>query len=380
MPTFRDTILAMLHGDPVDRLPFFHWWRHSQIGWAERAARNRGMGLCWQRPPHTTTLHNVTRTEVYDPAQRPGLYRVIYTTPLGSVYQDEKREPGVGQWHGLRSWRDVTPWQMTRLIKEATDYEVVQYIVEHTEYRPDYFPIEQAQEWLGEDGLVVAALPHSPLQMLMIDWVGSEGGRFYIHHARYREKVDALYEALVKSYAALYEIAARSPADVVLFGDNLDGVLVNPRLFQRYFMPPYEACAAAVHDRGKCLAVHMDGRLNTLKDLIAQTSIDVIEAIHPPPMGDLAIRDAVAIWPRKVLWMGYPGSVYTLGPQAVKDHALQLLRSIIPGDRLAIAMSTENLVSNANLLMLTAILENAHLPLTPKSIERIEHHVAALAK
>ena len=91
---------------------------------------------------------------------------------------------------------------------------------------------------------------HSPLQMLMIDWVGSEGGRFYIHHARYREQVDALYEAVVTSYAVMYAIAAQSPAAVVMFGDNVDGVLVNPRLFQHYFLPPYEECAAVVHDQG----------------------------------------------------------------------------------------------------------------------------------
>jgi hypothetical protein len=35
-------------------------------------------------------------------------------------------------------------------------------------------------------------------------------------------------------------------------------------------------------------------------------------------------------------------------------------------------MSTENLVSNENLLMLTSVLENAELPLTPAKIDRIE--------
>jgi hypothetical protein len=374
--TFREKILAMLHGDVVESLPFFHWWRHSQIGWAERECRNRGMGICWLRPPHTTILHNVKRTIVHDPSKGSGLYRVIYSTPLGSVYQDEKREPGVGQWHGLRSWRDVTPWHITRLVKSVEDYDVAKYIVDHTEYQPYYFPIEQAKEWLGEDGLVVASLPHSPMQMLMIDWVGSEGGRFYIHHARYREKVDALYESLVTSYSSMYEIAAHSPADVVMFGDNIDGVLVNPRLFKQYYMPTYDECADILHAQGKYMAVHMDGRLSILKDLIAQTSIDIIEAVHPPPMGDLAIHNALSRWMNKVIWMGYPGSVYTLGPHAVKEHSLQLLRSIIPGDRLCIEMSTENLVSNENLLMLTSILENAELPLTQRQIDRIKKSLA----
>lgn len=376
MQTFREKILAMLNGEVVESLPFFHWWRHSQIGWAERECRNRGMGICWSRPPHSTILHNVKRKVIHDPSKGPGLYRVIYSTPIGSVYQDEKREPGVGQWHGPRSWRDVSPWHLTRLIKSVEDYDVMKYIVDHTEYQPYYFPIEQAKEWLGEDGVVVASLPHSPMQMLMIDWVGSEGGRFYIHHARYREKVEALYESLVKSYSSMYEIAAHSPADVVMFGDNIDGVLVNPRLFKQYFMPTYEECADFLHEQGKLMAVHMDGRLNILKDLIAQTSIDIVEALHPPPMGDLAINNALSCWKNKVIWMGYPGSVYTLGPQAVKEHSLQLLRSVIPGDRLCIEMSTENLVSNENLLMLTSILENAKLPLTQRQINQIKQRLA----
>jgi hypothetical protein len=34
-------------------------------------------------------------------------------------------------------------------------------------------------------------------------------------------------------------------------------------------------------------------------------------------------------------------------------------------------MSTENQVTNANLCALTAVLENAELPLTPKIVDRI---------
>jgi uroporphyrinogen-III decarboxylase len=266
----------------------------------------------------------------------------------------------------------VSPWQIHRLIKEPQDYDVLKYMVEHTEYKPYYFPIEQAKEWLGDDGIVIAGLPHSPMQMLMIDWVGSEGGRFYIHHAKYRDKVEELYEAISKSYEAMYEIAAKSPADMVMFGDNIDGVLVNPRLYEKYFMPEYEKCAKILHEHNKIMATHMDGRVGILKDLIAKSPQDVIEALHPPPMGDLPISDALSLWKDKVIWMGYPGSVYVLGSEAVKKHALSLLRTIVPGDRLCVEMSTENLVSNKNLLTLTSVLENAELPLTDEKIDRIE--------
>jgi len=137
-------------------------------------------------------------------------------------------------------------------------------------------------------------------------------------------------------------------------------------------MPEYEKCAKVLHEHGKLMSVHMDGRVGALKDLIAKTPIDIIEALHSPPMGDLPIGEALSLWKDKVVWTGFPGSVYTLGPEAVKRHALNLLREVGSGDRLVVEMSTENLVSNEELLMLTSVFENADLPLTKEKIDRIE--------
>ena len=361
--------MAVSRGERVDRLPFFHYWRHSQIGWAERECRNRGMGMCWCRPCYVEKMHGVEITET---SPVGALVQRTYSTPVGAVSLMERREPGVGQWHAQRSWRDVTPWQTERLIKGPEDYRVVQYIVENTEYIADYFPIEQAMDWLGDEGVVLSALPHSPMQTLMIDWVGSEGGRFFFHHADHPDLVEHLYRALCKSRESLHEIAAKAPAPIVLCGDNVDGVLVNPKLFRKYFIPVYEEQAQILHKHGKLMAVHMDGRLDLLKNLIAETSIDIVEAVHPPPMGDLPIGEALTLWPDKAIWVGFPGSVYALGPEATRDYALDFLREAGRGERLVIEMSTENLVSNDNLLTLTSVLEQGDLPLTEEKIEGIE--------
>ena len=370
--TRRGRILKASRKQRADRLPFFHYWRHSQVGWAERECRNRGMGLNWQRPPYTSKMYGVEITEKQVASSGKAVLRRTYSTPVGSVYLDERREPGVGQWHAQRSWRDVTPWQIERLIKGPDDYKVVKYMVENTEYVADYFPIEQAMEWLGDDGVVLDSLPHSPMQMLMIDWIGSEGGRFFFHHTDYPELVEELYRAISKSRQPMYEIAAKSPAPITLCGDNLDGVLVNPRLFKKYFMPEYEKQAQIIHKHGKLMAVHMDGRLKVIKDLIAKTDVDIIEAFHPPPMGDLPIGEALSLWPNKAIWVGFSGSVYILGPEAVKKHALGLLKEMGDGSRVVMTMSTENLVSNENLRMLTSVLENVRLPLTKSRISKIE--------
>ena len=374
--TRRERILTATGKRLADRLPFFHYWRHSQIGWAERECRNRGMGMNWVRPPYVEKLHGVEVSEKRAVVAGRSVIRRTYTTPVGSVYEDEFREPGVGQWHATRSWRGNQPWITERLIKGPDDYRVMQYVVEHTEYVADYFPIQQAMEWLGEEGVVLDGLPHSPMQMLMIHWVGSEGGRFFYHLADYPELAQELYRATSKSREPLYEIAAKSPAPIALCGDNIDGVLVNPKLFQQFFIPEYEKQARVLHQHGKLMAVHMDGRIGVLKELVARTPIDIIEALHPPPMGDLPVGEALSLWSDKAIWLGFPGSIYELGPQATKEFALQLLRDMGPGERLAIAMSTENQVSNDNLRMLTAILEHADLPLTPEGIQRIERSLA----
>ncbi len=369
--TRRERILASALRQPADRLPFFHWWRHMQTGWAERECRNRGMGLCWLRPSYVERLHGVNITEQRASVDGRTVIRRTYSTPVGSVYEDEWREPGTGQWHATRSWRDVLPWLTTRMIKEPEDYGVVKYIVEHTEYVADYFPIEQAMDWLGEEGVVVDNLPHSPFQMLMVNWVGSEGGRCYYHLADHLDLMEDLYRAISKSREPLYEVAAKSPAPIILCGDNIDGQLISPRLFEKYFLPEYEKHGRVIHAHGKLLAVHMDGRLDSLKEMIARTPIDIIEAFHPPPMGDLSLSEALTAWPDKTIWLGFPGGVYELGPHATSELALSLLREAGTGDRLAVEMSTENLVSNENLVGLTAVLEGALLPLTPESIDRI---------
>jgi hypothetical protein len=374
--TRRERILAASRKKRADRVPFFHNWRHSQQGWAERDCRNRGMGLSWARPSYIFIWHGVEVTEKYETYSTGGVQlRRTFKTPVGTISHVEKRGPGTGQWHSNRSWQDVTPWQTERAIKGPDDYKVLNYMYQNLEIKPDYFPLEQAKDWLGEDGMVWDWVPHQGLQLLMIDWVGSEGGRFFVHHARYPDLVEESFQAIAKAYEPLWEIASGSPSDFFLLADNIDAVLVNPRLFQKYFIPEWKKCCDKMHAAGKLVGVHCDGRMAALKDLVPKTDIDVIEALHVPPMGDLPLSEALKLWPDKVIWTGFPGSVYALGPQETKKQALSMLRDIGVGERVCFEVSTENQVSNENMLALTSVLENATLPLTPEKMDEIEKAV-----
>jgi hypothetical protein len=373
--TNRERILAALHRKPVDRIPFMHWWRHFPRGSIEREVRNRGMGLCVNLPFYIESHPNVeiVQTSAYTGGKK--LLRVTYHTPIGSVY--ELFKTGVGWGTGImgRDFKGHTPWRVSpeeggRMVKRPEDYEVVKFIVEDTRYEPYYEAIRDFEHYLGEDGIVITSLPYSPFQRIAIEFVGQ--AKIYIDYARHRDKVLSLYEALVEKYRELYPLAAGAPVEYVNYGDNIDGVLVSPSFFERYYAPNYDEAARILHESGKVLGSHMDGRLRILAQAIARTRLDVIEAFTPPPMGDLPVREALSLWKEKVLWINYPSSVYVSGgPQAIRRHLLDLLGSAIPGDRILLAASTENYVPLEALKAITEVMEKAVYPISKEWIESL---------
>ncbi|GAI72068.1 unnamed protein product, partial [marine sediment metagenome] len=94
--TPRERILAQTYKKRADKLPFFYDWSHMQDGWAERECRNRGMGICWMRPSYSMKMHGVKRSETRAESAGKVVLRRTYSTPVGSVYLDETRQPGVG--------------------------------------------------------------------------------------------------------------------------------------------------------------------------------------------------------------------------------------------------------------------------------------------
>ena len=83
--TPRERIMAASAGKRADRLPFFHYWRHCQTGWAERECRNRGMGMCWNRPCCVEKTHGVEVTEQRGSERGNTAIHRTYKTPVGSV-------------------------------------------------------------------------------------------------------------------------------------------------------------------------------------------------------------------------------------------------------------------------------------------------------
>ena len=368
--TNRERILAVFHGDPVDRIPFMHWDRHFPRGLVEREVRNLGMGLCTRRPCYVESHPNV---EVTQKMLGRGTLVRTYHTPLGSLTEKWKVGVGYGEaWYG-RDWKGILPRRIEYLIKKTEDYDIMEFIVEDARYEPYYEAIKDAQRHLGEEGIVITTIGYSPFQKMLIEWIGTK--KFYIDFYKNREIIEKLYNSLAKKQEEIFHVAADSPAEYIGYGDNIDSVLVHPRLFERYYIPMYNRCARIVHARGKILGVHMDGRLKALAQTIAKSEIDVVEAFTPPPMGDLPLDDALSLWKRKVIWMNYPSSVYLSGPEPVKNYLLDLLEMAIPGERLMLAASTEIRVPEECLRVVAEVMREVTLPLSKQKIDNIRNKI-----
>jgi hypothetical protein len=360
---------AVLHHKTPDRLPFFHVDHHLPRGEKERTARDRGMGIICHRPCYLESLSNV---EVVMRPGRDGFARE-YVTPIGTLSEKLVHGPGYGLAGYDRDWRGIVPRRKEFLVKKPEDYKVLECIVENVHYEPYYYPIEDQMERIGGDGIVVADLPYEPMERLLIEWV--EWRRFYTDLRKHTSLLEGICSILQDRYEKeLFPIAANSPSEVIRYSGNLDSFLVSPPMFEQYYAPSYAKCAEIMHGNDKLLNVHMDGRLRLLSKSIAESRVDIVEAFTPPPMGDLPMDEALRLWSNKIVWVNLPSSISTLmgpSPYSMKRYLVELLELMIPGERVAIVASTENRVPEENLEAMVEVMQQATLPLSKETIDKL---------
>jgi len=323
----RERIMTVLrHGEP-DVVPWVVYQGLVPTGSLERRLRDGGMALCqWQSVIWTETPN----VRVEDRVEGRTTYRT-YHTPVGKVHSVLRSTP-LGR--GVR-----TTWTVERMVKSVQDYDVVKFIVKDTVYHYDPEPFLEAQRWLGDDGIVRASVDVSPLQQMLKTYLGFE--RFSLDLYRHPMEFNDLYQVIEERAEEAYKIVANSPAEVICAGENIDGVLTNPRLFEKYCLPFYNRMARILHQRGKIYLTHMDGRLNCLKNLISRTDIDGIEAFTPPLVGDLPLKEARALWGKKIIWANFPETIFLLGADETRRFTRELLKTAAPGDNFLVGITED---------------------------------------
>jgi len=304
--------MATLQGNKTDTVPFtIYEWILSN---ASAPDGLKALGLIPIGSAGTFTEAREGFTTEYEHIVEDGHKRIRATvkTPVGELTQVVGRDPTFG-----------TNWNHEFFIKQPEDYPIMEYVFEHCTFSPDFDKYVEANNKMGESGIVVSEVMQMPLITLEAAIMGpvawSEGLMLY------PDDFKRLHDTLSKNHRRMIDIVAQSPAEVVWLPDNITGIMVSPDVFTEYCTPAYEYACSVLHDSEKLCFSHFDGANATLKDCIAATDIDIIEAFTPPPMETMTVADARQAWPDKVLSLNFPGNVVREDDAAIKTWTNQYM-------------------------------------------------------
>ena len=324
--SIRERLHAFWRGERPDQIPYtiYYWeWRHTADDPAWQGLFDDGLGVTWHQPTFSVTHHNVafdTETTTENGAE---VMRRIQRTPVGEID---------ALW--------VDGWHSKYWLETPEDYRVMAYIAQHTEIAPAYEAYETFEGELPEWAVALPVVGRTPLQTILVDFVGLE--RFGVHLYEYADEVRMLYDALLNNFRRTVDIVADGPGFFVSNLENFTAETLGPRRYREFLMPVYDECFKVLHDAGKIVGSHYDGRTKVCSDVIAEAPIDLIESLTPPPEGDQTLAECRAAWPDKLFWSNINVACYDLPPAELRETVLTRVQEAGPdGTKLAFEVSEQ---------------------------------------
>jgi hypothetical protein len=306
----RERVLAVLRGEVPDKVPFTIYECMIPQCAVERRLRNDG--LCIVNRHHqgysSFTPGCTTESFHYHEDGKPRV-RTVTRTPVGEI--STVVQPAV-----------FTNWILQREFKGPEDYAVLLYLVEHKVYSPAYEPFANAEEWMGPDVILRAAVGSSPLHRIM-GWMGLE--TFAVEWMERRDEVLKLEAAMRRRKREAYEIVARAPITHANYGGNEVPEVMGLERFREFVLPVHNECAEVFHAHGKLLGCHLDGNNRLWAKEVASSGLDYIEAFTPSPDTDMTLAEALEAWPDKVIWLHFPSSIQVARIARVKEVAREIV-------------------------------------------------------
>lgn len=368
--TGRERILAAIHGEARGRLPWTPrldlWFRaHLRNGtlpekWVGASMWDiiRGVGgLIYY--PNISTWHerlwgveivetvdgkvtgadqpmalSFSGRDVWGLGDRWGKETITeYRTPKGTVSTKHV-------WlEDMRSGGVQSPQLQEHIIKSVEDYPVVEYLLEHTEYLPDYQIIQDVMTEVGDDGIIIGGAGWSPIHALMNDYIGYN--ECFFHMVDYPEEFARLLQVLKERTWEIKQIAARSPAEILMIDCNWSDTITSPPLFHKYFVPILQELVDFMHRHGKLTTCHVDGDMKRLLEQFVETGVDIAEAIAPHPLCNYTLAEArEVLGSRMTIWGGIPTPLFTNAytDEQFDEYVRGIFRTIAPGDHFILAM------------------------------------------
>lgn len=295
--TKRQRLLAALHAQEVDRLPWSplidpyfinslpRQGIHLSIIEAMRYIGNDIMERHVAKPEiifNNTSIHE----EISSDKKHA---RIYYETPVGSIYE-EKRNSG------------QTGFITKHLIEDIEDVKVYQYMVEHSMCKDNITAFVQRDNYIGDDGIATTSGPMSPIQLLLQKICGVENTVYLL--ADYPDEMEQLFHSMHEANKKTYEVIAHYPTEVIFDYEDTSSSVMSKNMFTDYSVPAINDYSKILHDSGKLFITHMCGCLNVFKEEIGHGLQDGIDSVCPPSTGDLYIWDARKAWGKNKVVIG----------------------------------------------------------------------------
>ncbi len=376
--TKKERILAAMRGETPDMLPYtprFDLWYNSNAYRGALPKRHQGRTADEIARAEGWALHKVIPEllEVVDPQENVtrgiGLYslkengyrinfspnvrlnvqktrqgeeeatRVEYHTPKGvvstkEVINEEMRNAGVS----------IT-WVQEHAIRRLEDYEIWAYIFENITVTPDYERYRAWQQRVGDDGVAVmmGTFSASPVHHIQRDFL--DATEFFFHYNDHHQPMHRLAEAIGWVYDQILKVVGDSPAEAVLWGANYDDMITYPPYFEKELSPWLRKASEYLSSRGKLVVCHCDGENQGLIDLIADSGMDVAEAVCCAPMTKLPIETYYERWSKsgKLTIMG--GLIQSMLSPAtaslddLRTYLDHFFKAVAPGRRIILSVA-----------------------------------------
>lgn len=243
-------------------------------------------------------------------------------TPVGSVTGRWKFTDKVG----------IIPHFVKYVVNNYEEMKVFHYAMDHMNTEPvtaNYDAFLRIDKVIGDDGIPTASISSSPFMHLIEFVFGLENTYLLLHD--HRDDVEDILAKLHASLKRYVEVLAASPAQVVIQYENTSTTLLSPTIFRRYCLPYLNDYADILKAAGKIYLIHMCGTLRALVGDIGQGHFNGICDIAPSPTGDLALDEAAARLPGKVVIGGIDANTFICQDAGfVKAEVSNLIKCIEP--------------------------------------------------
>jgi hypothetical protein len=319
--SIRARIMEVYSHRLPDQIPTGIYKRYLRTGETERIARNAGLGILdfvpvvslmappWHlHPGYLSEVKNVSFDVRFKWINGALVQERRFETPFGTLTALIEREAGYG-----------SDWVKKHYIESVEDYKIMEYIVENTVFRSQESLILQARKDLGEDGVVLGRMDRAPYQKLLVELANPT--RFLLDLYENPGTVKTLIEAMDARMDEQFSMAMESEVDIIWSPDNVTADMTPPPQFKEFMLPFYKKHGEQCRQAGKIYLVHMDGRINAIKALVAQCPFDVLDSLSFAEVsGDVPISVAKDIWPDKVLCPNFPASICNYSWEEIEKY------------------------------------------------------------